>query len=443
MKPSAALDENRILVEQAVVLLATVHAEEPLARPVQSDWFADSITRQAWSHVVRMRQGGACDLGALLGAMGPTWADLADQYPLVAEHFTLASAVHALSDYVLRDAMRRWMRELPTRADEPAAAIAWLREQADGVLESQQPAQAHTAFDLAVHHLDQVVQRRDPRLRPEPLRFGMNTLDRLVQGIYPSNVIVVGARPKVGKTQLALNWTTYWLEKGKAVLYFSLEMVEEEVTSRLIAIRGSLPSADVAHLPLQGPAWDTYQATNDWLARSRFTLYDTPLRWSDIAAQIRAHVARKEADIVVIDHLGLIVREGRKNQTTNDELGGIVRGIKNVAQELRVPIVVISQLNRAVESRDNKRPQAYDFRDTGEIEQSANLALTLWHPLPDDLRLTHGSRRPEQMPMECYIAAFRSGPAYTGVLLEWDRTTGRMADGGESPYDPSKKGGSQ
>lgn len=433
--------DERILLERAVIWFLASDEEGPMPAGVIDDWFEDPVARTAWRHMAEGRaQGQRVDHSTLLGALGPQYAELMEHELTIVSTTTLTTALHGLRQAVLRSMMRQWARNLMRHHDDPEAAIAQLAQQAQDALTQHRPPTGHTAFDMAMRHYALVEERNKPASeRPKPLLFGVDTLDALVQGIGPGEVIFIGGRPKKGKTQWALNLTRYWLRTGRSVVYFSFEMVHEEISSRLIAMQANLASKLVDRHPIQGAALTEYIAAQGWLSEQRLTVYDTPMTWGAIAAYIRHHHLHQEADIVVIDHFGLITREPRPGENTNDTLGKIVRGIKNLAQELRLPIVVISQLSRAVEGRQDKRPQMHDFRDTGEIEQSANLVLTLWQPLPSDIPETHGRRDIREMPVECYIAAYRSGPAYAGVLLEWNRETGQMTDGGLSPYKGGEK----
>lgn len=431
-------DDNRDLVENAVVLLALTHLDRPLAAPVAETWFENGLARRAWQHVAQWRQAGtAADLASLVGALGPEWSSVAEQYPLIAETFSLATAVEALRQYAVRDRLQAWVRELPRRWDDALGATGWIATQAAQLLGDHQPVTAHTGTAMAMAHWTLTERRMDHPDETAGLMFGQEHLDALVQGLGPGEVVFLGGRPKTGKTTLALNWVRHWLKSGHGVVHFSFEMVWDEIAARLIAMEAALPTKAVEKGLLTVEEWGRYRDANGWLSTQPIHVYDIPLTWADMAARIRQHVARNEAEVVVIDHLGLISRPGRQN--TNDELAQIVQPAKNLAQELRIPMVVISQLSRAVELRQDKRPQPHDFRDSGTIEQTANLALMVWQPTPMDLGGFYARMAPEHLPIECYVAAYRSGPSRVGLLVDWDRQTGRMQDGGESPYDPTQK----
>ncbi|NMP23803.1 DnaB-like helicase C-terminal domain-containing protein [Sulfobacillus harzensis] len=431
-------DDNRDLVENAVVLLALTHVDRPLEAPVQETWFQNGLARRAWQHVAQWRQAGtAADLASLVGVLGPDWGSVAEQYPLIAETFSLRTAVEALRQYAVRDQLQTWLRELPRRWDDPLGAAGWVATQAAQLLGAHQPVTAHTGAAMATAHWTLTEERMAHPEATGGLTFGLPHLDALVQGLGPGDVVFLGGRPKTGKTTFVLNWVRHWLKTGHGVVLFSFEMVWDEIAARLIAMESGLPTKAVEKGLLADDEWGRYRDANGWLSAQPIHVYDTPLTWPDIAARIRQHVARGEAGVVVIDHLGLISRPGRQN--SNEELAQIVQPAKNLAQELRIPVVVISQLSRAVEARQDKRPQPYDFRDSGTIEQTANLALMLWQPLPMDLGGFYGRMAPDVMPIECYVAAYRSGPSRVGLLVDWDRNTGRMQDGGESPYDPTQK----
>lgn len=436
--PLPGADRERTAVERATIWLLAAMPED-FPRSLDADWFRDTVCADAYRLLAGWhQQGQGWDVATLAAALGPTFADIMDwQAYAVAEFSRVRTAIDALRAYALRDKLEWLMRQVPARWSDPDETLSWLIARATEWADNGHEAQAHTAVQMAVDFHDAIEARNRDGAVKDVLDLGLESLDSTIEGIGPGEVVVLGGRPKTGKTQLALNWTEHWLRQDKAVLTFTFEMLESELWARMVAMVGSLNSKHVLRYPLHGEALRTYSESMGWLSGRAWTVYDEPLSWPEIAALIRRHRQRGEADVVVLDHLGLIKREYRRGQSTNDIVGEIVQGIRHTAQEVRVPIVVVSHLSRAVEHRQDKRPQAFDFRDSGEIEQTAHLALTVWHPAPQDLD-GFGHREASSMPIECYVAAARSGPANFGVLLEWDRPTGRMWDGGASPYRPDK-----
>lgn len=407
----------------------------PWPAEVHEDWFADPTLRRAWQWLQQAQtRGDPVDVAALVGHLGPEAGELIAHQDLTIQGWlTIPSAVEALRAWYCRDVAAALLRQLPGRVrDDPEAALTWAAEAARQAVDRARPAVGTSAHALLTA-LYEALEARDAPGFP----WGVPTLDGLTGGVHPGELIVIGARPKTGKTQWALNLTHTWLQAGRRVLYFSFEMLAQEVGVRLLALAAGVPLLRLQRRALHPADWGAVSRVLGTLGDAGLWVYDTPMPWPAMAAEIRRRHAQEGLDVVVVDHLQLIVRPpGRA--TANEALGEIVRGMKHLAQELALPLVVVSQLSRAVEHREDKRPQAYDLRDSGEIEQSANLVLMLWQPTPEDLPDTHGDRRASEMPLECYVAAARSSPAYLGVLLDWDRTTGRMTDGGPSAYQPGR-----
>ncbi|MBS0232531.1 MAG: replicative DNA helicase [Proteobacteria bacterium] len=218
---------------------------------------------------------------------------------------------------------------------------------------------------------------------------GLVDLDRLLGGLQRSDLIILGARPSMGKTSLLLNIAQHAAQRrlqgghgGAAVGFFSLEMSHEQLAQRMSAGVAKLDSQRIASGHL------TDQDLNA-LARTAGELADLPLHVDDGAAltiqEIRGRARqmkrRHGIGLLVVDYLQLITAPGRRNEQNRvQEVTEISQGLKQIARELDIPVLVASQLSRNVESRDNKRPQLSDLRESGSIEQDADVAAFLYRP---------------------------------------------------------------
>lgn len=222
------------------------------------------------------------------------------------------------------------------------------------------------------------------------LSTGLVDLDELVQGLRGSHVIIVAGRPGTGKTTLGLGIAEHLtIREGKSALVFSLEMAGKELAKRSLSSASSVTTSSI----------DTGKAMGDGEQIQKITAAVGRIRDADLRicqkgglplSRIR-NIARfqhkaKPLDLIVIDYIGLIAAEpGSRQQNRNLELGAISRGIKAMAKELDVPVIVLAQLNRGIETRSAKKPQMSDLRDSGEIEQDADIILIAHRDADSDL----------------------------------------------------------
>lgn len=241
-----------------------------------------------------------------------------------------------------------------------------LATEADTVAE--EPASIGDVFIDALNYIDQ-------RGEASGLKLGFDQLDALTGGLEPGQLIVIAARPSVGKTLFACNVADRVATAGKAVLFHTLEMTKREVGMRILASRSSV-SVHAMRSGVKSPeAWDRMSDMVPKVQGHRLWIDD---RSAISVAYVRARARRMKRqhglDLIVIDYLGLM--EGKGDNRTQ-EIGSISRGLKRLAKEMQIPIIVLAQLNRGVEGRSDKRPMMSDLRDSGEIEQDADLIAFL------------------------------------------------------------------
>lgn len=257
------------------------------------------------------------------------------------------------------------------------ADVTRIIEQADAAMVqlidagTDEPTMLYDGMFDAIQDIDD----RSTGRRPSGLLTGIAELDAITGGLEPGQLIIVAARPSVGKTAIALNMVDSVVTQGKSVAFFSLEMTRREIIQRLIALRTGVPVSAMRAGKLEPEQWDLISASQGKANGQRLHLID---RSSIGVAYVRA-AARKikrqhGLDLVVVDYLGLMRGEG---QNRTQEIGSLSRGLKGLAKELGAPIIALAQLNRATESRQDKRPMLSDLRDSGEIEQDADIVAML------------------------------------------------------------------
>ncbi len=210
---------------------------------------------------------------------------------------------------------------------------------------------------------------------------GFSNLDHMTSGLQPSDFIIIAARPSMGKTALALNIALNAALQGKqTVAIFTIEMSAEQLVQRMVCSEARANAHRLRTGHFQDEEWDR-------IAKASGKLYDTPIFIDDTtditALAMRAKCRRLKAEhglgLVIVDYLQLM-RSHRNIENRTQEISEIARGLKSLARELKVPVVALSQLNRAVESRQDKRPMLSDLRESGSIEAEADLVMMLYRP---------------------------------------------------------------
>ena len=249
------------------------------------------------------------------------------------------------------------------------------------------------------------------------LETGWIDFDRLTTGLHPNEFIIVAARPAVGKTAFALNLAVHAAKiQDKAVAIFNLEMSAEQLAMRILASVGQLDGFKLKTGNLMNQDWKRINEASAQLANTNLVIDDTPgITIGEIRAKCRRLASSEQGlALVVIDYLQLI--SGGKNYGSNrqQEVSDISRSLKTLAMELEVPVIALSQLSRSVESREDKRPMMSDLRESGSIEQDADIVMFLYR---DDYYNKEAQMEDNNSIIEINIAKHRSGPTATVELL--------------------------
>ncbi len=252
---------------------------------------------------------------------------------------------------------------------------------------------------------------------------GFKQLDNMTYGLQKSDLIIVAARPAMGKTAFALNIALNGAVKGDAsVLIFSLEMSKEQLGQRLLSMDARVEMQSIKKGTVDNSDWDRILVTVDKLSKAKIHIDDTAdLSVFEIKNKCRRLKAEKGLDLIVIDYLQLMKFEG-KAESRQQEISNMSRYLKLLAREMDCPVIVLSQLSRAPDQRPNHMPVLSDLRESGAIEQDADIVMFLYR---DDYYEKENSEKPGVC--DVIIAKHRSGP--TGdIELTWvDRYT-RFSD---------------
>jgi len=208
---------------------------------------------------------------------------------------------------------------------------------------------------------------------------GFKDLDKKLAGLHPANLIVVAARPSMGKSSLALNIAQNVAETGVTSAFFTLEMSREEVVQRLLSSMASVDSTKLRTGQLSPEMWQKLARESSQLYEMPFFVDDSPdLTVTAIRAKCRRLKRSSDLGLVVVDYLQLMQGPSRHSDNRQQEIAEISRSLKNLARELHVPVIAVSQLNRQLEQRENKRPRLGDLRESGAIEQDADIVMFIY-----------------------------------------------------------------
>ena len=335
------------------------------------------------------------------------------------------TAIHAegYGRIVERAAMRRRMltaaSEIATLAYDEALDIAEARDRAEQALfavgQQRDANDLQPILDIIRAYYDRIEYLYEHRDEPLGIPTGFLDVDKLLGGLQKSDLIVVAARPGCGKTSLLLNIALNAARRfHQRVAIFSLEMSKEQIVQRLVSSESGIDSMRLRRGNLYEADWPLFIESSNALGETSIHIDDTP---SISALQLRTKARRLHAehglDLIVIDYLQLMTGDTRTENRVQ-EISYLSRSLKALARELHVPVLVASQLSRAVEQRQDKRPILSDLRDSGSIEQDSDIVGFIYR---DDM---YDEASESKNLAELIIAKHRNGPTGT-VSLHFQR----------------------
>lgn len=255
------------------------------------------------------------------------------------------------------------------------------------------------------------------------LSTGFGDLDKVLLGLRPNQMIIVAARPGMGKTTLAMDFCRHIaIEKKKPVAFFSLEMNRTELVMRLLAAESEVWLSKLISGELEQRDWERISRTLERVAEAPLYVDDSPnLTMMEIRSKARRMRQQQGIELIVIDYLQLLTSGGRSAESRQQEVSEFSRSIKLLAKELEIPIIAIAQLNRETERRDNKKPQVSDLRESGSLEQDADVVILINRPFERD---EMGAVPPAQI----IVGKNRSGPTADDIELEFQGRLARFAN---------------
>ncbi len=266
--------------------------------------------------------------------------------------------------------------------------------------------------DVVLRSLDKIESASKTQGVVTGIPTGFIDLDYKTAGFQPSDLILIAARPAMGKTAFVLNLAEYMCFKKKyTAAIFSLEMSKEQLVNRLLSMESKVDAQNIRTGNLNDGEWDQLIESASVVGNSNLIIDDTSsISISELRSKCRKFKAEYNLGIIIIDYLQLMTAGGRQ-ESRQQEISTISRSLKGLARELNVPVVALSQLSRAVESRDDKRPMLSDLRESGAIEQDADMVMFLYR---DDY---YHPDTEEKGVAEVIIAKQRHGTVGTVKLL--------------------------
>lgn len=307
---------------------------------------------------------------AELATATPTAANASYYAKIVAEKSLLRQLINKLTQSV----------EKAYSQEDPAEDV--LAEAEKALIDVQQGRNTSSfrrISDVLSMNLDDLEERAKQKSTITGIATGYPALDAMTTGLHEEELIILAARPAVGKTAFALNIAqNIGTKQDKTVAIFSLEMGAESLVNRMLAAEGTIESHNLRTGQLNDEEWNQYFIAMGTLSKASIYIDDTPgIKITEIRARSRK-LAQETGNLglIVIDYLQLISGTGRENR--QQEVSEISRQLKILAKELKVPVIALSQLSRGVEQRQDKRPVLSDIRESGSIEQDADIVAFLY-----------------------------------------------------------------
>ncbi len=351
--------------------------------------------------------GGLAYLNALAQSV-PSAANMRRYAEIVRERSILRKLI-AASDDIATSAFNPAGRSVSTVLDEAESKIFQIGE------EGSRQKQGFQGIDkLVVSLIDRVQELHDNGAEEVTgVRTGFYDLDRMTAGLQKGDLIVLAARPSMGKTAFALNIAEHVaVQEGLPVLVFSMEMGASQLALRLVGSLGRINQQNLRTGRLDSGEWERLTESVERLSRVQLYIDETAaLTSSELRARARRMARQFGAlGLIVIDYLQLMSGSSGSDENRATEIGEISRGLKALAKELQCPVIALSQLNRSVETRQDKRPMMSDLRESGAIEQDADIIMFIYR---DDY---YNKDSKEPGVSEIVIGKQRNGPVGTVKL---------------------------
>ncbi|MBU8881263.1 replicative DNA helicase [Bacillus sp. FJAT-29790] len=346
--------------------------------------------------------GGVGYLSELAGSV-PTAANI-EYYAKIVEEKSLLRRLIRTATGIAQDGY--------AREDEVEVLLGEAEKSILEVAQRKNAGAFHNIKDVLVRTYDNIEVMHNRKGDITGIATGFAELDKMTAGFQRNDLIIVGARPSVGKTAFALNIAQNVATKTEEnIAIFSLEMGAEQLVMRMLCAEGNIDAQRLRTGSLTDEDWGKLTMAMGSLSNAGIFIDDTPgVRITDIRSKCRRLKQEHGLGMILIDYLQLILGSGRSGENRQQEVSEISRSLKALARELQVPVIALSQLSRGVEQRQDKRPMMSDIRESGSIEQDADIVAFLYR---DDY---YDKESEDKNIIEIIIAKQRNGPTGTVQL---------------------------
>ena len=355
------LESHRRVFEKMLLLMND-------SRPIDLITLKDELQRANELESV----GGAAYLASLTDGL-PRAINIEFYAQIVKEKSTLRRLIQISSETMSRS----------YQDEDSAQEILQHIEKAIFDISKQQFRTGFSAISPIVSDVFKQIEELSNRKTPVTgLETGFVDLDRMMAGLHPSDLIIVAARPSLGKTSLCLNIAEHSaIRNKKSVGIFSLEMSKEQLVKRLLCSESRIDAHRINTGYLNKEDWNRLSQASGDLSDSRIFIDDTAsITVPELRSKARRLSLEHGLDLIIVDYLQLMSGSTQRYENRTQEISQISRGLKGIAKELRVPLIAVSQLSRAIESRtgEHRRPQLSDLRESGSIEQDADVVMFIY-----------------------------------------------------------------
>lgn len=347
--------------------------------------------------------GGRAYIGSLTAGV-PSTANAGEYAKIVAEKAMTRQLIQAAETIAAKGYEdKEPARDMTNKAEAEIFQIAQRRQKNDYA----------KIQDVLLKNIKMIDEAEQNKGGVVGLPTGFKSFDEKTAGLHKSDLIIVAARPGMGKTAFALNIAAQSAVKANAsVLIFSLEMSQEQLGQRLIAMQARVEAEKLKKGELDRKDWDRIHMALDELNKTKIVIDDTPgVSIMEMRNKCRRLKAEQGLDLIVVDYLQLMTYDGRAD-SRQQEVSALSRHLKLLAREMDCPVIVLSQLSRAPEQRQDKRPMLSDLRESGSIEQDADIVIFIYR---DDY-YNENTEKPGVC--EIHLAKHRSG-ATDRIELTW------------------------
>ena len=339
---------------------------------------------------------------AILDAV-PTSANVKYYAQIVYEKATLRKLIRVTEDI---------SKEAYASGDKLDNILEMTEKNVFNLVQSRNTRDFEPISEIVIRSLKAIQKASETKGNITGVSTGFADLDFKTAGLQPSDFILIAARPSMGKTAFSLSiLDNVTCKKGKAAAIFSLEMSKEQLVNRLLAMESLIDAQNIRTGNLSDEDWDHLSEAAETIGGSNLIIDDTPgISITELRSKCRKYKMEQDIQLVIVDYIQLMTSGGRSDNR-QQEISDISRSLKSLARELKVPVIALSQLSRAVEKRDDHRPMLSDLRESGAIEQDADVVMFLYR---DDY---YNKETEKKNIAEVIIAKQRNGPIGTTELV--------------------------